>query len=339
MKTKLPMSFANLHKQVFFETNQLSSQPHTSLLLFSYIQHWDRMEVLVFGPWSNDQDEGLECVLFEETCKNGTYHEKYGEDNTRRSKDTLKVWKKMVRFFKKMKQRKARSLILIEKSSDSTQVTSSDLSWSSASSIDTKAESPSSPIPLIKSRILDMAIMDGNDIDFVPDRVSKEVIACSDHSGPMEGPESDTNVIHVKTGVWQVTCLEDDGSPQPPYYAVTAVSMTDRVDTKKLRKALFSGKTFKRRPKLIMAPTDIAERLTGYKSGTMAPICHTVNSKLFVEESIVNHKEESDSTLRVNVGSGMFGKCLSVPLQDFIRIGEANPEGMKICPLIQRRRR
>ncbi len=304
------------------------------------------MEVLVFCPGSNDQDEGLECVLFEEACNNDTRRMQNDGDNRKRTKDALKVWQKMIRFFKKMKKRKVRSLILMDGSSSvSTELTSSDLSWSSTSSIDTSVESTSSPIPLIKSRIMDMAVMDVNNIEFVPDRVSKEVIGCSDHKDPEEEHESDTNnVIHVKTGVWQVTCLEDDGSPQSPFYAVTAVSMSDRVDTKKLRKALFSDKTFKRRPKVIMAPTDIAERLTGYKSGTMAPICHSVNSKLFVEESIVRSEEESNShnvhsnTLRINVGSGMFGKCLSVPLQDFIRIGEANPEGIKICPLIQRRR-
>jgi hypothetical protein len=53
--------------------------------------------------------------------------------------------------------------------------------------------------------------------------------------------------------------------------------MEDKVDTKKLRKAIFAGKTFSPRLKLSLAPTEIAEKLAGFQSGTMAPICHTVD--------------------------------------------------------------
>jgi prolyl-tRNA editing enzyme YbaK/EbsC (Cys-tRNA(Pro) deacylase) len=86
--------------------------------------------------------------------------------------------------------------------------------------------------------------------------------------------------------------------------------MEDKVDTKKLRKAIFAGKTFSRRPKLSLAPTEIAEKLAGFQSGTMAPICHTVDMKLFLEESIIANIDTT--THKINVGSGMFGKCLSI---------------------------
>jgi hypothetical protein len=95
-----------------------------------------------------------------------------------------------------------------------------------------------------------------------------------------------------------------------------------------------------------MASTEAAERLVGFKSGTMAPICHTIPMKLYPEETIVakikkNSKETSttNNTMltnitnnniidvtkqsqqhRLNVGSGMFGKCLSIPIDKFLKI-------------------
>jgi prolyl-tRNA editing enzyme YbaK/EbsC (Cys-tRNA(Pro) deacylase) len=147
-------------------------------------------------------------------------------------------------------------------------------------------------------------------------------------------PTQDENVSHVKTGIWEVTCLEEDGTPQSPYYIVTGVSMDDRVDTKKLRKFVLAGQKHTRRPKLAMAPTEIAERLAGYKSGTMAPICHTTNMKLFLEESLVKDVDINAHTL--NVGSGVVGKCLSISAKRFLEIAESNPKGIEICSIIRK---
>ena len=96
-----------------------------------------------------------------------------------------------------------------------------------------------------------------------------------------------------------------------PFYVVAGVLMDDRVDTKRLRKAIFSGQSFTRRPKLVIAPKEVAEELAGYGSGTMAPIFHTVDMKLFMENSLIEGVDDL-SVHRINVGSGMFGKCLSL---------------------------
>lgn len=308
------------------------------------------MEVLVrFQQLAEDEEgEGLECLLVEQHYSNyiQEHHSllvlKSDVRNTKEeTKDRQNIWKKIwLRLRTRRRKKNTVSLILKEESASlSTHITSSDLS---CSSIDTTegAEPPPPCTPLIKSRIADMAIMDMNDIEFIPDRVSKEVIDCSCNVDPLE--ESDRNVTHVKTGIWQISCRDDDGSLRNPFFVTTAVSMNDRVDMKKLRKAVFSGQTFKRRPRIIMAPKDVAEKLTGYQSGTMAPICHSVNSMLFVEESIISQDGEPPNIQslapRVNVGSGIFGTCLSLPLKDFIQIANANPEGMKVCSLVQEHR-
>ena len=107
-----------------------------------------------------------------------------------------------------------------------------------------------------------------------------------------------------------------------------------------------------------MARTKLAEELVGYKSGTMAPICHTTNMKVFLEETIFkasgkeedeegdgdgdadidSNKEKNGSSsgdIRIVCGSGMFGQCLSISADKFLKIAELNPQGVKVCDLIK----
>lgn len=192
-------------------------------------------------------------------------------------------------------------------------------------------------ISLMEKRLIETELVTEGDFEFVPDYVSKEVLHLVDTNKMEE--DTDEDVSHVKTGIWEITCLDDEGNPKDPYYIVTAVSMDDRVDTKKLRKAVFAGQNNSRRPKLSMAPTDIAEGLAGYRSGTMAPICHTVPMKLYLEESLIHNDMVDTKFRRLNVGSGMFGKCLSISVDRFLAISSANPKGFEICPIIQARKR
>ena len=203
---------------------------------------------------------------------------------------------------------------------------------SDASSLSScSSKDPKSYVSLMEQRLLGTGKVTRDDFDFVPDYVSKEVLHLIDEERKVE-IENDY-VSHVKTGIWEVTSFDDDGKPKETYYIVTGVSMDDRVDTKKLRKYVFAGQQHRRRPKIDMAPTDIAEGLAGYRSGTMAPICHTHNMKLFLEESLL--KRVDVETHRLNVGSGMFGKCLSISTKKFLAIAEANPKGLEICPIIR----
>lgn len=185
-------------------------------------------------------------------------------------------------------------------------------------------------IPVIQTRLFESGIVASTeDCVFVVDKVSKEVV---NNFSDADRENDDPNMAHVKTGIWQVTCLNDDGTPQDPLHIVTGICMQDKVDTKKLRKAVFAGKTLSRRPKLSLAPTEIAEKLTGFQSGTMAPICHTVDMKLFLEESIIA-KNIDTTTHKINVGSGMFGKCLPISTDKFLEIVKANPKGVEACSL------
>lgn len=188
---------------------------------------------------------------------------------------------------------------------------------------------------LMAQRLLATGLFHEGDFEFVPDYVSKEVLHLREEKKEDEyDPTRDENVSHVKTGIWEVTLIADDGTPKEPYYVVTGVCMEDRVDTKRLRKVLFEGQTHKRRSKLALAPTSIAEELAGYKSGTMAPICHSQNLKLFLEERIVENVDET--VHRVHVGSGMFGKCLSISVKNFLDVARSNPEGVNVCSIVQK---
>jgi hypothetical protein len=170
-------------------------------------------------------------------------------------------------------------------------------------------------------------------IRLVPDTASSNNDMTADHILPTI-PQHEKDEVNVKTGIWQIVSLDDYGNPRPPFYVATAISMDDKVDMKKLRSAIFSNELHKRRPKIAMAPKDIAERLTGYKSGTMAPICHSVNLMLFIDEGVIQSSESVISNHRLNIGSGKVGRCL-LSTRDFITISQANPEGMKICSLVQ----
>jgi hypothetical protein len=204
---------------------------------------------------------------------------------------------------------------------------------------------------LMETRLLQSGLISRDEFSFVTDKVSKEVKGLYLDEPPPENDDgTDLMVTHVKTGVWEVLC-HDDGTHRPPFYVVTGVSMDDRVDTKKLRRAVFGGAAASsaasggggvnhRRPVLAMAATEIAEELVGFQSGTMAPICHSTNMALYLEESIVtNVSPECRSAHRLNVGSGMVGKCLSIPLDKFLAIAEANPKGVKLTPLVQTKKK
>lgn len=59
----------------------------------------------------------------------------------------------------------------------------------------------------------------------------------------------------------------------------------------------------------------------------MAPICHTTPMKLFLEESLVDSVDENMH--RMNVGSGVFGKCLSIPVKSC-------EEEFELCSIIRK---
>ena len=88
-----------------------------------------------------------------------------------------------------------------------------------------------------------------------------------------------------------------------------------------------------------MATKDIAEQLTGYVSGTIAPICHTIPMKLYLEESIIRIAKENNikgnSSHRLLMGSGVPDTVLSIPVDKFLHVAESNPLGLELVNLIK----
>lgn len=253
-----------------------------------------------------------------------------------------KILKQLIDKFKQ-KMQKARNFrrkgfgrdITEARESASTTSTGSLSLSSSNESVLSNHNDTNTEIPLIKWRLMQLGI-DTGDIHFVEDRVSKEVVGLQQSKEPKE---EELHISHVKTGIWQVTVPsvnEDDNDST--FYIVTGVSMSDRVDTKKLRRALSKDHSFTRKPKLKMAPQHIAEELAGYVSGTMAPILHTVPLKLYLEESLVEDILDMQQH-RYNVGSGMFGKCLSIKANMFLEVAKMGSDGLTLCPIIQKKRK
>ena len=214
-------------------------------------------------------------------------------------------------------------------------VASIDLKGSNSSPVNSKHKN----ISLMQQRLEATGLVDiGTDYDFVPDRVSKEVLGLILPPAHLDA-DKNFKVSHVKTGIWEIICYDKNDEEQPPEYIVTGVLMDQRVDTKKLRKVVASVLSpplpvRPRRVKVRLAPTEIAQELAGYKSGTMAPICHTVNLPLFIEETIfLENGRGADH--RVQCGSGIFGKCLSIGTDKFLAIADQNPFGLQVIPLIQ----
>lgn len=313
-----------------------------------FLTHGLTMDVLVFGPWPNEANNntqeniGFECYAAFEDPAAANDSIKYPNDDEFPSIDKHHEGKKRFEWLKrhlgirrKIQQLKMTPRDDVSVSTATTAASSAVLSEHSVDSI--SSTETQGDIPLIQQRLLESGVEleTPRDFEFVADTVSKEVIALEGFSTSDMQEDDDPNVKHVKTGIWQVTCLDSDGAPQEPFYIVTGVCMEDKVDTKKLRKAVFAGQKHSRRPKLSLAPTPIAEELAGFQSGTMAPICHSVKMKLFLEESIVSGGADL-SEVKINCGSGMFGECLSISAGKFLEVAKMNPKGIEICPIIRK---
>ena len=324
-KSRLSLTLLHLHgvKTSMMEVAQLSVDEHA-------------LQCVVFGSWLPDEEleEGLECCLVADELMNGaatpTDANDVAIDKEHPKKHKHHVLKTLFRLLHLRRGKDASDKVKFGENNNDEASVASTAAETTCSSLCSSLEEDDN-VPLMQTRLFESGvIISTDDFAFVVDKVSKEVI---NNFTDAERENEDPNMMaHVKTGVWQVTCLNDDGTPQAPFYIVTGVCMEDKVDTKKLRKAIFAGKTFSRRPKLSLAPTEIAEKLAGFQSGTMAPICHTVHMKLFLEESIIANID----TTTLNVGSGMFGKCLSISTDKFLEIAKANPKGVEVCSLIKK---
>ena len=285
---------------------------------------------------------GIECSWIEQpylrptsTIDNHSPDEKIIRARRKILKQLIEKFKQKLKKARNFRRKSfGRDIIEARESASTTSTGSLSLSSSNESALSNHNDT-NTEIPLIKWRLMQLGI-DTGDIHFVEDRVSKEVVGLQQSKEPNE---EELHISHVKTGIWQVivpSVNEDDNDST--FYIVTGVSMSDRVDTKKLRRALSKDHSFTRKPKLKMAPQHIAEELAGYVSGTMAPILHTVPLKLYLEESLVEDILDMQQH-RYNVGSGMFGKCLSIKANMFLEVAKMGSDGLTLCPIIQKKRK
>ena len=179
------------------------------------------------------------------------------------------------------------------------------------------------PGKLLKHRLIEGGIVSSSNI-----KICTEYESSGDSS------------VHVKTLVWEVSYTQinevEDDSSNTVLYIVTAQKMTDRVDISLLQECIYndqqlSSKVLPKHPSHIsisMAPTETAEHLTGFKSGCMPPIGHTIPMKLYVEESIVEYDIAS-------IGSGTLGHSLELPMKQLLNVAESN--GVLVGKFIQSR--
>ena len=197
-------------------------------------------------------------------------------------------------------------------------------------------------IPLIQKRLMEVGdITDANEIQFVPD--------CKNRLAD----DTDERVTQIKTEIWQATFPSSSkrnllgrkkrAFNKKPVYFTTAILREDRVDLEKLQSAFLATSlrssnslaTTKSPPMIFKVPDTLAEGLTGYKAESMSPICHTINSKLFIDESIIDFPTEMDGTCKIHIGSGMTGKCVSISMAKFLAVANKNPSGVEFPSFVE----
>ncbi|KAL3937358.1 MAG: hypothetical protein SGBAC_007525 [Bacillariaceae sp.] len=170
-----------------------------------------------------------------------------------------------------------------------------------------------------------MKVIGDGDLDIVP---TAEAAAQSKND----------HVVEIKTLVWEVSCncvdqsgnsfaINAEATERPEkFYVVSAKKMEDKVDVSLLRDIIYKNQDlpFGCTPsKVSMAPTEVAESLTGFLSGCIPPVGHNVPMKLYLEESIVDFPTAS-------IGSGTMDHSLLVPMNELIKLAENSKEGFSL---------
>ena len=200
-------------------------------------------------------------------------------------------------------------------------------------------------------------------VDDGDEEEKKEEPSC----GQIESTGKKGVVVEIKTLVWEVQAIFEDSyedemataSASPTatakstqnMYVVTALQMKDKIEMRKLKDLVLENT----KPKsgalasirsMQLAPLEVAERLTGYQSGCMPPICHTNDDgdstmDLYVDQSIfdiykIHNSSSSSEDLEqrqnntketfASIGSGIPGKSLVLPLPQFLRVAGVDLE-------------
>ena len=176
--------------------------------------------------------------------------------------------------------------------------------------------------------------------------------------GRIDSTGKDGVVVEIKTLVWEVQAIMEgcygegmasaiaSASPTATakstqnFYVVTALQMKDKIDMRKLKDLVLENtktRALKSIRSIQLAPLEVAERLTGYQSGCMPPICHTNDDgdsmDLYVDQSIFDiysedlEQRQNNTKIFASIGSGIPGNSLVLPLPQFLRVAGVDLEG------------
>ena len=145
----------------------------------------------------------------------------------------------------------------------------------------------------------------------------------------MSSSNSDGDITKdVKTLVWEVRWMSSSNNVD---YIVTAIPLQDQVDIplladliqkhlprlkQKQRQEFPAAGTIKT---LQLAPQEIAEARTGFLSGCMPPMGHSILSPLFLDTSLIKDNNNSAQVI-ASIGSGIPGTSLLLPMGELLKV-------------------
>ena len=192
--------------------------------------------------------------------------------------------------------------------------------------------SQTEPGALLKRRLIEGGIVKSSDIELRPEfnKSEEDEVESSTSCSSSSSSSSSSSTVHVKSLVWEVSFSNQN--KQESFYIVTAQKMSDRVDISLLQDLIYNDEQQQqlssKLSNISMAPTIKAESMTGFQSGCMPPIGHTIPMKLYVEESITQFDMAS-------VGSGTLKHSLLVPMKQLLEVAGNNDQGVLVGKFVQ----
>ena len=157
-----------------------------------------------------------------------------------------------------------------------------------------------------------------------------------------------TTVVEIKTLIWEVVQSsegDDDLENKCTFYIATASKLNDKIQVSALRSLvdeIEDNNGLQRRSnrssfRLNLAPRHMAESLSGFQSGCMPPIGHTIPMQLFMDESIISPEGGMKETKMrtASIGSGIMGRSLMLPLSEFIKVARESEKGVVVGSFVQ----
>ena len=134
----------------------------------------------------------------------------------------------------------------------------------------------------------------------------------------------DPTHLNIKTLIWEASSINQNNELERRYIT-TVLRMQDRVDKLRLKNVIYQQTPLQQqqqqqqqqqplRIQLHLADQQLAERLTGFQTGTIPPFGHIVPMIVFVDETLAN----LDESVMVRTGSGVAGYNLNMTVAEIM---------------------